>query len=143
MLMYGCEARTFRQKEKKKINATEMGCWRKLLNIPWTAHRTNESILKELKIKRRLSDEIQLRIIRHSGGIMRRELNNMGSLIIQGKVEGTGLRGRSEMRWIDQITKSTGKRMHALTTETLDRDHWKEMVNEFAVVTTVTQETTD
>jgi hypothetical protein len=60
--MYGCEVWTLRQKEKMKINATEMGCWRKLLNIPWTAHCTNELILKELKIKRRLSDEIQLKI---------------------------------------------------------------------------------
>jgi hypothetical protein len=49
ILMYGCEAWTLRQKEKE-INATEMGCGRKLLNIPWTAHRTNESLLKELKI---------------------------------------------------------------------------------------------
>jgi hypothetical protein len=134
--MYGCEAWTLRQKEEKEINATEMGCWRKLLKIPWTAHRTNESILEELKIKRRLSDEIQLRIIRHFGRIMRRELDNMESLIIQGKFEGTRRRGRSEMRWIDQITKSTGKRMHALTKEALDRDHWKEMDNEFAVATT-------
>jgi hypothetical protein len=68
---------------------TEMGCWRKLLKIPWTAHRTNELILKELKIKRRSSDEIQFRIIRYFGHIMRRELDNMEILIIQGKVEGT------------------------------------------------------
>jgi hypothetical protein len=56
--MYGCEAWTLRQKEKKKMNATKMGCWQKLLNIPWTAHRMNEPILKKLKIKCRLSDEI-------------------------------------------------------------------------------------
>jgi hypothetical protein len=74
---------------------------------------------------------------------MRRELDNMESLIIQGKVEGTRLRGRSEMRWIDQKTKSTGKRMHALTKEALERDHWKEVVNELAVATTVPQETTE
>jgi hypothetical protein len=56
----------------------------------------NESILEELKIKRRLSDKIQLRIIRYFGRIMRRELDNMESLIMQGKAEGTRLRGRSE-----------------------------------------------
>jgi hypothetical protein len=108
--MYGCEAWTLRQKTEK-INATEMGCWR--------------------------------RIIRHFGRIMRTELDNMESLIIQGKAEGTRLRGRSEMRWIDQITKSTCKTMIALTKEALDRGHWKEVVREFAVATTVTQETTD
>jgi len=63
--------------------------------------------------------------------------------MIQGKVEGTRLRGRSQMRWIDQITKSTSKAMHALTTEALDKDHWKEMVNDFTVATTVPQGTTD
>jgi hypothetical protein len=68
-----------------------MGCWQKLLNIPWTAHRMNESILKELKIKRRLSDEIQLRIIRYFGHIMRRECDNTERLTVQGKVEGTRL----------------------------------------------------
>jgi hypothetical protein len=114
ILMYGCEARTLKQNEKMKINTTEMGCWRKLLNIPWTAYRTNEVILKELKIKLRLSDEIQLRIIRYFGHIMRRELDNMDRLILQGKVEGTRLRGRSQMRWTDQITKSSGKTMHGL-----------------------------
>jgi hypothetical protein len=87
--MYGCEAWTLRQKEQKKLNATEMGYWRKLLNIPWTAHRTNELILIELKIKRCLSDEIQLRIIRYFGHITRRELDNMERLKIQGKFEGT------------------------------------------------------
>jgi hypothetical protein len=91
-------------------------------NIPWTAHHTNELILKELKIKHCLSDEIQLRIIRYFWHIMRREFDNTERLIIQGKVEETRLRGRSQMRWIDQITKSTGKTMHALTTEELDRD---------------------
>jgi hypothetical protein len=141
--MYGCEARTLRQKEKKEIKATEMSCWRKLLKIPWRTHRTNESILKELKIKRRLSDEIQVRIIRYFGHILRRELDNMGRLILQGKVEGTRIRGRSEMRWTDQITKSSGKTMHTLTTEALERDQWKEMNNEFAVATTVPQGTTD
>jgi hypothetical protein len=81
----------YEEKEKKKINATEIGCCRKLLKIPWTAHRTNESILEELKIKRRLSDKIQLIIIRYLGHMMRRELHKMGRLLIQGKVEGTTL----------------------------------------------------
>jgi hypothetical protein len=67
----------------------------------------------------------------------------MERLMIQGKVEGTRLRGRSQMRWIDQITKRTGQTVHTLTTEALDRDLWKEVDNEFAVATTVPQGSTD
>jgi hypothetical protein len=62
---------------------------------------------------------------------MRRVLDKLGRLIIQGKVEGTTLRGCSQMHWIDQITKSIDKRKHPLTTQALDSDHWKETVNEF------------
>jgi hypothetical protein len=67
----------------------------------------------------------------------------MERLKIQGKFEGTWLRGRSQRRWTDQITKSNGKTIHAFTTEALDRDQWKEVDNEFTVATTVPQGSTD
>jgi hypothetical protein len=62
---------------------------------------------------------------------MRRELDKMGRLIIKRKFEGTTLQGCSHMRWIDQITKRTGKRMHSLTKQVIESDNWKEMFNEF------------
>ena len=114
ILMYGSESWTMRQSEIKKIDATEMYCWRRMLRIPWTARRTNESIIQELNITERLSTSIQSRILKYFGHVMRRDADCMEKLIIQSKVPGRRPRGRSPSWWIDQLLKITHKPLHTL-----------------------------
>lgn len=126
ILMYGSESWTMRQSEMKKIDATEMYCWRRMLRIPWTARRTNESIIQELNITERLSTSIQSRILKYFGHVMRRDTDCMEKLIIQGKVPGRRPRGRSPSRWIDQLSKITHKPLHTLVHEAQDRELWRQ-----------------
>ncbi|CAH2235308.1 jg5878 [Pararge aegeria aegeria] len=79
-----------------------MWCWGRLLRIPWTAFRTNVSILEELKVKERLSSTVQIRILKFFGHITRNK-HSMELLVVQGKVEGKRSRGRSPTRWTDII----------------------------------------
>ncbi|KAI8438254.1 hypothetical protein MSG28_010856 [Choristoneura fumiferana] len=96
IFLYGAETWTLRKQDRRKIDALEMWCWRRLLRIPWTAHRTNVSILKELNIKERLSSTVQIRILKFFGHIIRNE-DSMERLVVQGKVEGKRSRGRRRL----------------------------------------------
>lgn len=128
ILLYGAETWTLREQERKKIDALEMWCWRRMLRIPWTAHRTNISILRELKIEQRLSSTILSRILRYFGHVSRRE-NAMERLVIQGKVEGTRSRGRSPTRWTDQIKSATNSSLQDCTKKAKDRNKWREIIS--------------
>lgn len=102
IFLYGAETWTIRQKDRSRIDALEMWCWRRLLRISWTEHRTNVSILKELHIKQRLSSIVQLRTLKMFGHIIRNE-DSMERLVVQGRIEGQRSRGRSPTRWTDLI----------------------------------------
>ncbi|CAH2227199.1 jg14603 [Pararge aegeria aegeria] len=80
-----------------------MWCWRRMLRIPWTARRTNASILRQLKITSRLSTTCLKRILEYFGHIARRDGDNLEKIVVTGKVEGKRPRGRSPIRWSDQI----------------------------------------
>ncbi|KAL0879221.1 hypothetical protein ABMA27_003004 [Loxostege sticticalis] len=103
VFLYAAETWTLREIEKRRIDALEMWCWRRMLGISWTEFRTNESILKELGIKQRLSSVVQARILTFFGHVSRRGNVSVERLVVQGKIEGTRPRGRSPMRWTDQI----------------------------------------
>ncbi|KMQ81702.1 endonuclease-reverse transcriptase [Lasius niger] len=92
-----------------------------MLRIPWTAHRTNISILNELEIKDRLSTICRRGILRYFGHITRRDHNNLERLIVQGRIEGRRPRGRSPSRWIYQIKEITGKSIQVNARETEDK----------------------
>lgn len=96
----------------------------------WTDHRTNISILNELRIKDRLSTICRRRILQFFGHISRRENDNLERLIVQGKVEGKRPRGRSPTRWIDQIKEITGKSLQTNIRAAEDRQQWRRSISQ-------------
>ena len=117
-----------RELEKGKIDALEMWCWRKMLGISWTEFRTNVSILQELGITKRLSTIVQTRILQYFGHVSRRDNNSIERLVVQGKVEGTRSRGRSPMRWTDQVKSAVGDRVTDCARQSANRERWREIV---------------
>lgn len=123
--IYGAEAWTLRAVDIKKLDAFEMWVWRRLLRIPWTAHRTNVSILEELGIQERLSSVVKRRILKYFGHVTRRKDDNLEKLVVQGKPEGKRPRGRSPRRWIDQVKEFTGTPFQENIRNASDRDKWR------------------
>ena len=109
--------------DRKRIDAFEMWVWRRMLRIPWTARRTNVSILNEVKPTQRLLSATYARILRFFGHISRHD--TMERLVIQGKPEGKRRRGRSPTRWTDTISKLTEKSFVTAAREANDRQTWK------------------
>ena len=99
--LYAAGMWTMLQRDRNRVRAFEMRCWRRLLRVPWTARRTDVSIPDELGIQVRLDDIVSHQILRYFGHIMRRE-NTLEKTIVEGKVWGRRPRGRSLSRWIDQ-----------------------------------------
>ncbi|KAJ0174897.1 hypothetical protein K1T71_010005 [Dendrolimus kikuchii] len=128
IFLYGAETWTIRESERKKIDALEMWCWRRMLRLAWTQFRTNVSILEELDIKQRLSSIVQGRILTFFGHITRREDTSVERLVVQGKVEGTRARGRSPMRWTDQIKSALNGPLHECTRKATVREEWRRIV---------------
>lgn len=127
---YGAETWTLRKADRARIDAFEMWCWRKMLQIPWTAFRTNESILRELKIKTRLSTTCLRRVLEFFGHIARKDGNNLEQLMVTGKVDGKRPRGRSPLRWSDQISSSLETKLHDALHLAKDRQRWRNIVRE-------------
>lgn len=128
IFLYGAETWTLRESEKKKIDALEMWCWRRMLGVSWTEFRTNASIIQELGVKQRLSSIVQCRILTFFGHITRREGVSVERLVVQGKVEGTRARGRSPMRWADQIKTALNGPLHECARRATVRDEWRRIV---------------
>ncbi|RVE41762.1 hypothetical protein evm_013591 [Chilo suppressalis] len=129
IFLYGAETWTLRMRDRRKIDALEMWCWRRMLRIPWTAHRTNVSILKELQIKKRLSSTVQIRILKFFGHITRNE-ESMERLVVQGKVEGKRSRGRSPTRWTDLIKSVTRSSINDNSHSAKHRASWRRITKE-------------
>lgn len=128
IFLYAAETWTVRELEKGKIDALEMWCWRKMLRISWTEFRTNVSILQELGIKQRLSSVVQSRILQYFGHVSRRGNDSIERLVVQGRVEGTRSRGRSPMRWTDQVKSAIGGHVSDCSRKTANRERWREIV---------------
>ena len=128
IFLYACETWTLRKSEEKKIDALEMWCWRKMLGVSWTEFRTNESILRELDIKQRLSSIVKARILTFFGHISRQSDISMQRHVIQGKVEGSRPRGRSAMRWTDQVKAALNGPLYECTRQTVNRVEWRRTV---------------
>ncbi|CAH2266856.1 jg8917 [Pararge aegeria aegeria] len=126
IFLYGAETWTLRLQDRRKIDALEMWCWRRLLKIPWTAFRTNNSILKELNIKERLSSTVQLRIFKFFGHISRNE-GSIERLVVQGQVEGKRARGRSPTRWIDTVKSLTQTTVVECFRHATNRQKWRRL----------------
>ena len=105
VVMYGCESWTIKKAEHRRIDAFELLCWRRLLRVPWTARRSNQSILKEISPGCSLVGLILKLKLQYFGHLMRRA-DSLEKTLMLGKIEGRRRRGRQRMRWLDGITNS-------------------------------------
>jgi len=104
-VMYGCENWTIRKAEHQRTDALELWCWRRLLRVPWTARRTNQSILKEISPEYSLEGLMLKLKLQYFGHLMRRT-NSFENTLMLGKIEGGRRRGQQRMKWLDGITDS-------------------------------------
>ena len=104
VVMYGCENWTIKKAECRRIDAFELCCWQRLLRVPWTGRRSNQSILKEISLGCSLVGLMKLKL-QYFGHLMRRE-DSFEKTLMLGKIEGRRRRGRQRLRWLDGITIS-------------------------------------
>ncbi|CAH2107939.1 unnamed protein product [Euphydryas editha] len=128
IFLYGAETWTIKSADRNRIDAFEMWCWRKMLQIPWTAHRTNVSILKQLHIQTRLSTTCLKRVLEYFDHIARKDNDNLERLMITGKIEGKRPRGRSPIRWSDQIRTSLGITFKDALKGAENRKRWRDII---------------
>ena len=105
VVMYGCESWTVKKAERQRIDAFELWCWRRLLRVPWTARRSNQSILKAIRPGCSL-EGVMLRLKLQYFGHLLRRADSFEKILMLGKIEGRRRRGRKRMRWLDGITDS-------------------------------------
>ena len=105
VVMYGCESWTIKKAECQKLDGYELWCWRRLLRVPWTAGRSNQSILKEISPEYSLEGLMLKLKLQYFGHLMRRT-DSLEKTLILGKTEGRRRRGQERMRWLDGITDS-------------------------------------
>ncbi|CAH2218539.1 jg23190 [Pararge aegeria aegeria] len=106
-----------------------MWCWKRMLRIPWTAKRTNVSILAQLGVSVRLSSICYQRFLSYFGQIMRRENDSLEKIIVMGNTEGKRPRGWSPTRWVDQLKKSNSDRSYQIVKMASNRSRWRQFSN--------------
>ena len=127
VVLYGCESWTIRKAERRRIDSFELWCWRRLLRIPWTARRTNKSVIEEIKATNPLEALIKKQQLSYFGHIMRRE-NSLEKSIMLGMGGGSRKRGRPRARWLDDIKAVTNCTLAELCGSARDRDTWRKMI---------------